>query len=103
MKITTSNPGLVLFLIDGSHSTGVTWGNGKQLLSESIMRQTNQFILDLIAKSKVSCFSSSEPLTSRPPTSPQPNISFEISNRPCFGVVISKALSALVSQLCFSK
>ena len=46
MKITTSNPGLVLFLIDGSHSTGVTWGDGKQLLSESIMKQTNQFILD---------------------------------------------------------
>ena len=48
MKITTTNPGLVLFLIDGSHSTGVTWGDGKQLLSESIMRQTNQFILDLV-------------------------------------------------------
>lgn len=48
MKITTSNPGLVLFLIDGSHSTGATWGGGMDTLSSSIMKQTNQFILDLV-------------------------------------------------------
>ena len=48
MKITTSKPGLVLLLIDGSHSTGVTWGNQGQLLSESIQKQTNRFILDLV-------------------------------------------------------
>ena len=48
MKITTSNPGLVLFLIDGSHSTGATWGGGGEILADSIMKQTNQFILDLV-------------------------------------------------------
>ena len=48
MKITTSNPGLVLFLVDGSHSTGATWGGEGEILADSIMKQTNQFILDLV-------------------------------------------------------
>jgi hypothetical protein len=37
-----------MFLIDGSHSTGTTWGGGTEILSESIIKQTNQFILDLV-------------------------------------------------------
>ena len=37
-----------MFLIDGSHSTGATWGGGGEILADSIMKQTNQFILDLV-------------------------------------------------------
>jgi hypothetical protein len=48
LRVTTTNPGLVMFVIDGSHSTGALWGSSGELLSGTIAHQTNRLILDLV-------------------------------------------------------
>ena len=53
MKATTENPALVLFLVDGSHSTGISWSINEETgaqatISQSIQNGVNRALHDLI-------------------------------------------------------
>lgn len=53
MKATTENPALVLFLVDGSHSTGISWSideetGAQATVSQSIQDGVNRALHDLV-------------------------------------------------------